>query len=676
MPVHYTRERTKYGTLTGSIIVWPVELASPNNPNNIDNAKVLPAGYLRCDGSKYKAADYPLLAEVCGTGPTCKFAKLDQNGDPVITIGTDEFVVPDLGSKFPRPVSGGDAGVFNNIIEQTKNNTFIKRSGMGVDISSNVGSVATVTYSGSFIVPAQTIPLKGKPKWTWGTNSRTDPEAVENAQIHPHMHFSNTTRVRLLNKGGATGGVVPLPENIISVNDPSLNPSYNGTAFVGYGSGTGESGGFASPGYGSGYVAFGGAGAFSEVRRYSVDLTNTNGNTLITITSIVGNDANGGERPNNPGEGIYVIWPDGTKSSGPLLPARQESGLGLSSYDSQYANWRDQSLTIPEQYRTGTFRITLEQIVRARGTDANGNITLNPTDPAGDEQGTVTQALNVPNAYDMAGVVRIGLSGGFTNDPTLSGNLNDTPAGINYFKSASTININSWLNATKARDPNNNSPGSGQPACWAMASGNLAGSEVQDTNPAVVATEVIQRYNFCNTGCSFDDLRCYCLLKDGVTYDLTQNWFGIEGTRYNDYTSFAGSCGAFGFGVCDRCPWPNTGTAKETFRYPAAEFPVDWKGLPLDDVLPINSYITSSEVYPQATNVYSEVQEVDLDGDPTIHDHKIEVTRGTPVFSIVTNATLIEPDNLNTTLQLTPSTIASIDVATSPFIVVEYLIKT
>ena len=75
MAVHYTKERSKYGTLTGSVIIWPVENLSPKNPNNPDSIAVLPAGYLRCDGSKYNAKDYPNLAEVCGTGQNCKFLK-------------------------------------------------------------------------------------------------------------------------------------------------------------------------------------------------------------------------------------------------------------------------------------------------------------------------------------------------------------------------------------------------------------------------------------------------------------------------------------------------------------------------------------------------------------------------------------------------------------------------
>ena len=60
MPAHYSKERSKYGSGTGSIITWPVELTS-TDPNAEDNINALPAGYLKCDGTIYKADDYPQL---------------------------------------------------------------------------------------------------------------------------------------------------------------------------------------------------------------------------------------------------------------------------------------------------------------------------------------------------------------------------------------------------------------------------------------------------------------------------------------------------------------------------------------------------------------------------------------------------------------------------------------
>ena len=62
----YSNERSKYGNLTGQIIVWPVEI----NPdiNSSSNKENLPSGYLRCDGEIYNVIDYPALAAICGVG--------------------------------------------------------------------------------------------------------------------------------------------------------------------------------------------------------------------------------------------------------------------------------------------------------------------------------------------------------------------------------------------------------------------------------------------------------------------------------------------------------------------------------------------------------------------------------------------------------------------------------
>jgi hypothetical protein len=670
MVAHYSKERSKYGTLTGSIIIWPVEMPV-NNPNTSDNVKSLPAGYLRCDGSKYNANDYPDLAAICGTGTNCKFTRLDENDDPIQTLGDDEFVVPDLGSKYPRPVSTGDAGTFNNILVENQNGVFIKRSGIGIEATSNVGDIAEVTYSGDFIVPSQVIPLSGKPAWTWGDNKYTDVESVDAAAIHPHMHFSQTNRVRIKGKSAETGGVISLEPLFYNMDDSAVNLSnLNGTAFVGFGSGTGEIGGFASPGFGNGYVAFGGSsfGSLQNTRECEITITNT-GYTLLTVTAITGNDTNGGERPNNVGEGLFIIWPDGTTSSSPIIPSRKESGLSQGSYDAQYDSWLTQSLAIPEQYRQGTYTFKFRQ------TNIDpGDIT--PEQPYGleiTEEGYAAGAG--PNNIDMMGILRVGLDGGFIEDPNLPSGVNGTANEINYFKSASTIDVEAWLDATKASGPNNDEPGSGQPACWAIASGTLSGtqkSSQQLLSPLpVVINQVTHRWGWCDTGCSLANLRCYCLLTNDVNYDLEKDWFGITGTRFNNSLDSLGLCTPLSDGV----NWDQDGVAPATYGIGKTGVTTDWKGLYLNDVVPLNANTDNPVVYPQARNIGSEVEEYTTDEDGTIHNHKIIVEREDHNFSIVTEAFLLDPENLNTTLQLTPSTAASIDLATCPFIVLEYLIK-
>ena len=165
MAKFYSKAKSNYGSLSGTIIIWPIEIPS-TNPTNVDNVNILPSGYLRCDGAKYSALDYPNLAAVCGTGTNCKFLKRDENNDPLTVLTDQEFVVPDLGSKYPRPTPGASAGQYNNILTKAQSGLYVKRSGMGIEATSNVGSVATVTYTGKFNIPSQEIDIKGKPAWT------------------------------------------------------------------------------------------------------------------------------------------------------------------------------------------------------------------------------------------------------------------------------------------------------------------------------------------------------------------------------------------------------------------------------------------------------------------------------------------------------------------------------
>jgi len=469
MAVHYSKERSKYGTLTGSIIVWPVEIPSANNPQNPDSKNILPAGYLRCDGSKYNVAQYPDLATIIGTGSNCKFVRKDQNGVPLTVLTNDEFVVPDLGSKYPRPTPGADAGVYNNILTETQAGNFIKRSGMGVEATSNVGEVATVTYSGKFIIPPQTFALKGKAAYTWGNSGYTDSEAVDTLALHPHMHFSTTNRVRI--------------------------------------------------------------------------------------------------KPKNP-----------------------------------------------------------------------------PT-----------------SGQDIA-------------------------QGVQSFQNASTVNIDDWLNATKYSEGglSNGAPGSNQPACWAIASGEKANTPdnqiiVPLPPPLFLGSQLTAYSNFCRTGCSLSNLRCYCLIKSQYSYSLGEDWFGFPGTRVYVYVDSLIGCVPDLFnGGADGETWSTTGTTPATYLTGAFGVPSDWKGTSLSDVLPLNSNLTSTSSFPQAHNIQSEVEELQYtDGvdDPTVHNHKILITKSGHNFKIVTDTFLLEPDALNTTISLFPETEASIDAVSSPFIVLEYLIK-
>ena len=204
MPVILSREKSKYGSGVGTIICWPVEL-STRDPNNEDNIRKLPAGYLKCDGTIYKAEEYPQLAEILGVGGASKFARRDISDAFIDNVDDDEFIVPDLGSKFLKPTTGGSAGLYINIAKTDQSGQERRRSGMGIESSAIAGSttgnttVIPVSYTGAFTVPSQQISLQGKPAWSKGTGNSgfTDSEAVDSQALHAHMHFSQTNRLRI-----------------------------------------------------------------------------------------------------------------------------------------------------------------------------------------------------------------------------------------------------------------------------------------------------------------------------------------------------------------------------------------------------------------------------------------------------------------------------------------------
>jgi hypothetical protein len=205
----YSQERGKYGTLSGTIIIWPVQYNV--DPISAENKAILPAGYLKCDGSKYNAVSYPQLAEILGVGTATKFLKRNLSGDPVFQVKDTEFVVPDLGSKFPRPVPGPDAGSYNNVLEENGVGIEVKKSGIGITAESVVGNTVRLSYAGKFSLPSQTIPIVGKPVWTSGSNNskRTDQSEVESSGIYSHMHFSTTKRTRIKSANTVSSNIEP-----------------------------------------------------------------------------------------------------------------------------------------------------------------------------------------------------------------------------------------------------------------------------------------------------------------------------------------------------------------------------------------------------------------------------------------------------------------------------------
>ena len=196
MAVFYNKEKSKLGTLTGSIISFSTQLQT-NEPSDTDNKRLLPSGYIRCDGSVYSATVYPLLAEILGTGDSCKFKQAST------FLRADQFQVPNLSVKHIRASTGSNVGDFNDLFYETSIGTTLTKSGIGLDVISNLDEVYTLTYTGSFYLPSITVDLRGEPSFTRTTGDYTESSEIAPNGILPHAHFSSTVRSRTKNYGGS-----------------------------------------------------------------------------------------------------------------------------------------------------------------------------------------------------------------------------------------------------------------------------------------------------------------------------------------------------------------------------------------------------------------------------------------------------------------------------------------
>ena len=199
-----------------------------------------------------------------------------------------------------------------------------------------------------------------------------------------------------------------------------LNPLSDGSGRIGYddvslephGPGTGEWEGFEKPSIAQSnlYLAFGyGASAsipnpssLKTTRRveYKLDFT---GYTQLYVYAIAGNDNNGGERPNNVGEGLFCEFSNGESLR--LFPSVQDfknengldSGEAFDLYDAIHSQWKEFVIDIPAALQDQP-----DQVIVLKQTLSSGSEQSNV--PAGNE-----------NANDMIGIQGIGLRGGIEN---------------------------------------------------------------------------------------------------------------------------------------------------------------------------------------------------------------------------------------------------------------------
>ena len=185
MAVFYTNERARYGGVTGTIIPFPIKLSAINVPDQGNFKTLLPAGFLRCDGSILAAVEYPVLAQILGTGRNSKFRRPEQE------LTDNQFILPDIGSKY---IQGGNAsGAYLNDRVTNEDSTKPYRVGAEVNVVSLIGDKTTITYSGEFeVIAPGNIEFIGNPSFgTTTTDGRTLKAFLSEQNFQAHGHDSS-----------------------------------------------------------------------------------------------------------------------------------------------------------------------------------------------------------------------------------------------------------------------------------------------------------------------------------------------------------------------------------------------------------------------------------------------------------------------------------------------------
>ncbi|MFZ9728181.1 MAG: phage tail protein [Candidatus Nanopelagicaceae bacterium] len=182
MTVFYTNERARYGGVSGTIIPFPVKLPDINVPDQGDWRDLLPAGFLRCDGSILSASEYPILAGVLGVGQNSKFRRPDTE------LTNNEFQLPDIGSKYIAGSNASGAYLNDKVLNEDSSNPY--RVGAEIDVTSLIGDSTTISYSGSFeVVSPGNIEFIGNPQFTTTTSdSRTLKAFLSEQAFQAHGH--------------------------------------------------------------------------------------------------------------------------------------------------------------------------------------------------------------------------------------------------------------------------------------------------------------------------------------------------------------------------------------------------------------------------------------------------------------------------------------------------------
>jgi hypothetical protein len=98
----------------------------------------------------------------------------------------------------------------------------------------------------------------------------------------------------------------------------------------------------------------------------------------------------------------------------------------------------------------------------------------------------------------------------------------------------------------------------------------------------------------------------------------------------------------------------------------------------LHDVMPVDANVGNNNTvaYPQLSNIIETTEAFNYDSDPTQHTHTINYTTGLTNYKLDIPETFISTDGMSASISIQPETDTKIDNLISPFVMVDYLIKT
>lgn len=187
---NYTKEKSRYGGCAGLILVHSTPgIGSINDPLSTTFRSKIPAGYLKCDGSIQSAKEFYALSQILGVGADCRFKKEGVTLREATETDSGQFQLPDLGSKVI--VAGRDSGVYTATTVESQQTVAgakpLNKVGAEVEVVSNIGNQANVSYTGNFDITASTPKtMSGNSKFLYSTTTSQTTLDIENFQSHAH----------------------------------------------------------------------------------------------------------------------------------------------------------------------------------------------------------------------------------------------------------------------------------------------------------------------------------------------------------------------------------------------------------------------------------------------------------------------------------------------------------